>query len=99
MGEKSTSGGKSTLVQAPQKTSAPISTSTKGGGFVKSQKNKKVMTAGDFQMATVPKASVKSSYAYAPENPYPKLTRNDKCGCGSGIKYKKCCFYKTKTII
>ena len=23
-------------------------------------------------------------------NPYPKLSRNDLCGCGSGKKYKKC---------
>jgi len=24
-------------------------------------------------------------------NPYPHLGRNDRCGCGSGKKYKKCC--------
>lgn len=24
-------------------------------------------------------------------NPYPSLGRNEKCGCGSGMKYKYCC--------
>jgi peptide deformylase len=25
------------------------------------------------------------------QNPFPKLGRNDPCGCGSGKKYKRCC--------
>lgn len=26
----------------------------------------------------------------------PKIGRNDKCPCGSGLKYKKCCLNKDK---
>ena len=91
MGEDS-GGGKSTLVQAPQKSSAPIRTSTVGGGFIKNQKSKKGMTAADFKFKNdSPPPSTTSSSAGAPKNPYPKLHRNDKCGCGSGEKYKRCC--------
>ena len=84
-----TGGGKSTLVQAPQRTSAPVQTGTKSGGFVRGAK-KKVMTAGDFKFKNDSPPAV-GSYAPAPKNPYPLLQRNDVCGCGSKKKYKKCC--------
>lgn len=25
------------------------------------------------------------------QNPYPRIGRNERCPCGSGLKYKKCC--------
>jgi hypothetical protein len=28
----------------------------------------------------------------------PKVGRNDKCPCGSGKKYKKCCWRKDQTV-
>jgi len=28
-----------------------------------------------------------------------KIDRNDPCPCGSGKKYKKCCFQKKQTIV
>lgn len=34
----------------------------------------------------------KNKHTYIPDKPYKRLTgRNDKCVCGSNIKYKKCC--------
>lgn len=30
---------------------------------------------------------------------YKGLTRNDKCGCGSGLKFKNCCQHKINEII
>ena len=100
MGEKSTSGGKSTLVQAPQKSSAPIQTGTKQNGFVRSSKNKGT-TAGEqlSHLFNKPQSAYKIQYGDAPDHPYKTLTRNDKCGCGSGVKYKKCCYYKIKNQI
>jgi len=87
-----TGGGKSTLVQAPQKTAAPVHKGTSGGGFIKASRKKKAFTMGDYQMPSKPKTEVKkSSLSAAPKNPYPKLTRNDLCGCGSEKKYKRCC--------
>lgn len=82
-------GGKSTLVQSPQKSRAPIATGTSSKGFVRNSK-KDVMTAGDFNFKA-PKPEVKTSYAPPPVNPYPEIGRNDNCGCGSRKKYKKCC--------
>lgn len=84
-----TGGGKSTQVQAPQKTSAPIQTGTKSSGFVRSSKKKGQMTAGDFKFKKdSPPPKMGSS---VPAQKYPLLQRNDLCGCGSKKKYKKCC--------
>ncbi len=33
------------------------------------------------------------------KNLYRGLTRNDKCGCGSGVKFKNCCLSKINEII
>lgn len=99
MGDTSTSGGgKSIAVQAPMKSSVPIQTGTRSGGFVRNAKKKVQSTAGEalkhlFQNSSPPS---KKSYANAPANPYPKLTRNDLCNCGSGRKYKFCCYYEVK---
>lgn len=85
-----TGGGKSTLVQAPQKTAAPVHKGTSGGGFIKGAKKKQAMTAGDFNMPSKPKPESGRS-GTPPKKPYPELTRNDLCGCGSKKKYKRCC--------
>ncbi len=31
--------------------------------------------------------------------PIPKLGRNDPCHCGSGKKYKKCCYDKDQALL
>ncbi len=90
MGDTSTSGGgKSTQVQAPQRTAAPVDKSSNGGGFVRASKKQIATTAGDhnfFKKETAFKGSTS-----VPKNPYPLLHRNDPCGCKSGKKFKKCC--------
>ena len=88
MGED-TGGGKSNRVQAPQKSSAPVRTSTVGGGFVKGAKKKGQMTAGEFKFKnSSPPAKHGGTVT---QQKYPLLHRNDLCGCGSGKKFKKCC--------
>ena len=50
MSNDSAGGGKSTLVQAPQKSSAPVQTGTKSTGFIKGRKKASAhMTAGEFK--------------------------------------------------
>lgn len=39
-----------------------------------------------------------ASNHYRP-SPLPELNRNDKCWCGSGLKYKQCCLRDTKLLI
>jgi hypothetical protein len=94
MGEDS-GGGKSTQVQAPQRSAAPVRTGTSGGGFIRGQKKSKGMTAEDAAKMMfkneAPVVANHGSSAGAPKNPYPLLHRNDPCGCKSGRKYKKCC--------
>lgn len=44
---------------------------------------------------TVVKLSEPNTYLDKDKVDTPKTGRNEKCNCGSGIKYKKCCFKVT----
>ncbi len=83
-------GGKSTLVQAPQVKRGPTQKGTKGRGFINGQKkgNADTVADHDFFPTLAPKDH---SSNHGPADPYPTLSRNDLCGCKSGKKYKKCC--------
>lgn len=89
MGDSDGGGGKSTLVQAPQKQKGPGRTGASQTGFTKGRKKAGAMTAADFKME---KGSPPARHgASVPKLKYPNAQRNEACLCGSGKKFKKCC--------
>jgi hypothetical protein len=56
----------------------------------------------EFQLADLlpehrPRATIGGNYTV--RRPIPKLGRNDPCHCGSGKKYKKCCYCKDQQVL
>lgn len=45
------------------------------------------------------KQNIANMRAHANDTKPEKIGRNDKCPCGSGLKYKKCCLNKDKGYI
>jgi len=53
-----------------------------------------VMTTEEMEYRVNKNPATKQFYKQVPfQNPKPKTGRNEPCPCGSGKKFKKCCFF------